>query len=156
MTDGRCYVRREEESVAAGWKTITRTAKIISGEFEGDLIHVERGINIKQMLALVCRRLATREAARSEPSLRLWSKDMRSCSRSFCADLISERLHAAVPFLKSQQHVCGGGNGKKQAAAMLGSGGPEFNVIVCRRSNVEPVCWTHKHKRSRFYSRSAD
>lgn len=26
---------------------------------------------------------------------------------------------------------------------MLGSGGPEFNVIVCRRSNVEPVCWTH-------------
>lgn len=89
---GDVTVRQEEKSVPAGCKTITHTTKIISGEFEGNLIHVERGINIKQMLPLVCRLLATQEAARLEQSLRLWSKDMISCSGSFCPDLISEHL----------------------------------------------------------------
>lgn len=44
--------------------------------------------------------------------------------------------------MKSEKHVCGRGNGKKQAAAVFASGGPEFNVTVCQRSNDEPVCWT--------------
>lgn len=53
MTDGCVVVRAQEESAQARCKAIKQATKIISGEFEGDLIQVKRGINIKQMLQFV-------------------------------------------------------------------------------------------------------
>lgn len=144
------------ESAPAGWKTITHTTKIISGEFEGDLTHVEKVINIKQMLQLVCRLLALQEAAALEQSLRLWSKDMISCSGSFCPKLISEHLCAPVSFTKSKEHDRDRANGKKSRQQPCS--GAQGRTLMGSSVRGQWLNWFagHAAQQSRFYSRSAN